>query len=514
LTDKYGTDSQLQSAWHQSAVTLQDAPIPDNAARIGDRSRLFRDPRAEQPVIDFHTFWSDVMAETIELFAATVKEHTHGTKIVGAFYAYTFEFAELGEDAGHLGLAHMLRSPHIDFIMAPPSYFDRNLPGKPFFRLPVQSLALHGKLFWNDFDQVSFKYFDKLKADPNLKTWEYQMGLTSTPEEFVWMCRREIGMSLAAGVQTAHFDIHGGYYDDPEIMAGVKRLGSIRRDALSTERDSVAEVLVLVDERSPHYVRFRNPAHMPGSFLRDLLSAQVAELGFVAPFDSALLSDLPTLDVSRYKLVLVLNAFYLDAAQRQLIDQKLKTDNRTIVWLYAPGYFDESESGPDWVRDVTEIEIAAAPANPAATVAWLSDDASTATTPLLAADPWVVTDPRTDVLATRGDDSQQIVAARRSCGDWTSVYSATAPIPAAVLKRIAATAGVHLYDPDPTHMVFANRHYLTVCGSNQATTAHLSLPRAADVVDLFTGETLGTETHAFVVPLHPKEVRMFRLEQR
>ena len=328
------------------------------------------------------------------------------------------------------------------------------------------------------------------------------------------MCRREIGMSLAAGVQTAHFDIHGGYYDDPEIMAGVKRLGSIRRDALSTERDSVAEVLVLVDERSPHYVRFRNPAHMPGSFLRDLLSAQVAELGFVAPFDSALLSDLAALDVSRYKLVLVLNAFYLDSLQRQLMADKLKTAGRTIVWLYAPGYFNESDGGPDRVRDVTEIEIAAAPANPAATVAWRSDDASTATTPLLAADPWVVTDPRTEVLATRGDDPQLVVAARRSCGDWTSVYSATAPIPAAVLKRIAATAGVHLYDPDPTHMVFANRHYLTVCGSSEATTAHLTLPHAADVVDLFTGETLGTEARTFVVPLRPKEVRMFRLEQR
>lgn len=93
-------------------------------------------------------------------------------------------------------------------------------------------MTLHGKLFWNDFDQVSYKYFEKLKADPNLKTWEYQMGLTRTPEEFVWMNCREIGMTLTSGVQTAHFDIHGGYYEDPVIMAGVKRLGEIRRESL------------------------------------------------------------------------------------------------------------------------------------------------------------------------------------------------------------------------------------------------------------------------------------------
>ena len=164
--------------------------------RVGNRQRTFRDVHTERHVIDFHTFWSDVMADTIDLFARTVKEATRGTKIVGAFYAYTFEFAELGEDAGHLAVGRLLRSPHIDFLMAPSSYFDRNLPGKPYFRAPVQSLVLHGKMCWNDFDQVSFKYYDKLKANPNLKTWEYQMGLTRTPEEFVWMNRREIGMAL------------------------------------------------------------------------------------------------------------------------------------------------------------------------------------------------------------------------------------------------------------------------------------------------------------------------------
>lgn len=44
------------------------------------------------------------MADTIALFARTVKEATGGRKVVGAFYGYTFEFTELAEDAGHLAL--------------------------------------------------------------------------------------------------------------------------------------------------------------------------------------------------------------------------------------------------------------------------------------------------------------------------------------------------------------------------------------------------------------------------
>ena len=32
--------------------------------------------------------------------------------------------------------------------MAPSSYYNRNLPGTPYFRAPVASLNLHGKVFW------------------------------------------------------------------------------------------------------------------------------------------------------------------------------------------------------------------------------------------------------------------------------------------------------------------------------------------------------------------------------
>ena len=80
-------------------MSLETAQIPSYTERVGDRSRTFRDMCTERAVIDFHTFWSDIMAETIALFAQTVKETTGGTKVVGAFYAYTFEFVDLAEDA-------------------------------------------------------------------------------------------------------------------------------------------------------------------------------------------------------------------------------------------------------------------------------------------------------------------------------------------------------------------------------------------------------------------------------
>ncbi len=515
LRERYGQDQALRDAWQQPDLTILTAEIPGEQERIGDRSRTFRQIPREQPAIDFHTFWSDIMADTIEVFAKTVKETVRQRKVVGAFYAYTFEFVDLAEDAGHLALYKLLRSPHIDYIMAPSSYYNRNLPGTPFFRAPTTSLAVHGKLFWNDFDQVSYKYFDKLKADPNLKTWEYQMGLTKTPEEFVWMNCREIGMTLTSGVQTAHFDIHGGYYDDPVIMEGVKRLGQIRNESLlPADRTSCAEILLLVDEQAPHYLHFRNPADRPGTLLRSLLSGQIAEMGMVAPYDAALLSDLELLDTRPYKLVLVLNAFRLDNGQRQALRRQLAGNNRTVIWFYAPGYFDEHGSAPKNIQQVTGIHVVAAHASSGAAKAVLREDLSNLAKelPLLDAEPFVVDDDAAEILGTHSDDVQQVILARRHLENWTSIYTAAAPLPAAFLKRIAADAGVHIYDWNASHLLFANRNYLMLGADDRGGEADIRLPVPATVVDAMSDQQVGEQVDRFRVPLRPKEVRIFSLQ--
>jgi len=509
LHDRYDTDEELRAAWRRGDATIETAAIPRQADRLGDRSQTFRDPLTEQHVIDFHRFWSEIMASTIEYFAKVVKDKTAGRKLAGAFYAYTFEFTDLGEDAGHLAVGKLIRSPHVDFVMAPSSYFNRNLPGSPYFRAPVASLNLHGKVFWNDFDQVSYKYYDKLKDDPNLKTWEYQMGLTKTAEEFVWMNRREVGMALAQGAQLAHFDIHGGYYEDPEIMAGVRELVELRKDALSLRnRASAAEILVIADEESEHYLSFRSP------ILRTLLSEQIAEMPFVAPYDAALLSDLQALDTRRYRMVLVLNAVKLDTKQRQLVRRKLARDGKVVIWLYAPGYIDESGASPDNITRLTRIHVVAdGEAAAGGEARWEGRGRPRRERlRLLPGDQFRVEDPEAIPLAVRADDPAKVVAATKDFAEWTSVYSAAAPLTAPLLKRLAADAGVHLYDEDPDHIVFANRHHLTLCADARGGEASIRLPRKTSVRDPATGEWVCRDGDCFTVEMRPKEVRMFFME--
>jgi hypothetical protein len=489
-------------------VTLDSAEIPTQDERFGDSSRKFREPVAERHVIDFHCFWSDIMADTIAYFAKVAKEKTCGSKIVGAFYGYTFEFAELAEDAGHLALGRLLRSAHIDFIMAPSSYYNRSLPGEPYFRAPVRSLQHHGKLFWNDFDQVSYKYFEKLRANPALKQWEFQMGLTKTAKEFVWMNRREVGMALAQNVQLAHFDIHGGYYEDPVILDGVKQLVAIRQQALKhPDRHGVAQILVIVDEASQHYLSFRNP------ITKTLLSAQLANLDFVAPYDAILLSDLAGIDVSQYKLVLVLNAVKLDSSQRQIVRRKLAGEKRTVVWLHAPGYFDEAACDVANMREVTGIDtIIDGVRSDVGLARIIASELAVATElKVLPGLQFRVVDPSATPLALTIEGAELAVVARKTHSNWTSIYSAAAPLPPAVLRPLAKNAGVHLYTESPDYLVFASNRYLTIGAPDEGGMCQVTLPSPRTVVDTAQGDVVCRDAAEFQLTMRPKEVRLFEL---
>lgn len=505
LETRYGTDEKLQAAWRRPSVTIASARIPTKEERYGSRSATFRDPVTEQHIIDFHRFWSDIMADTIAYFAKVVKDKTERRKVAGAFYAYTFEFAQLGEDAGHLALHKLLRCPDLDFIMAPSSYYRRELKGgQSCFRAPVLSLTLHRKLFWNDFDPASFRFYEKDQAEYG--KWKPWLAVTDTAEEYTYMIRRELGNALANGVNMAHFDLHGGYYDDPLLVEEVKRAREIREEALKTDRSSDAEILVVVDEDSQHYLAFRNPISTP------LLSGQLAEMPFVAPFDAVLLSDLRRTDTRRYRLVLVVNAFKLDSAQRHVLSRKLKTGGKHVIWLYAPGYFrrDSSPAEVAAIAQVTGIGVAARP-RPSAAASGVFDGPETPEVPLLDGDQFVVDDPAAEVMARRSDTHREPVVAARTFAGWTSVYSAVAPLPRTVLRSLAVRASVHLYHDNPDDSVYANRHYLTLAASPRAGPRTLHLRRRATVVDVVTGKTVCAEANSFTAEFRPSETRMFSL---
>lgn len=241
-------------------------------------------------------------------------------------------------------------------------------------------------------------------------------------------------------------------------------------------------------------------------------------MGMVAPYDAALLSDLELLDTARYKLVLVLNAFRLESRQQDILRCQIAGRDRTVIWYYAPGYFDQLGCDVANIQQVTGIHVVTGAPGSTGTKARLLKLPGVAASeiPLLDASQFVVdaesaTDGPIDILGTRSDN-QQVVVARRRQSDWTSIYSAVAPLPAGWLKQIAADAGVHIFDQSPAHLLMANRNYLVLGADDRGGDVSIQLAAPGSVCDAISGQKLGTHTDHFLVKMRPKEVRLFSLQ--
>jgi hypothetical protein len=523
LRAKYGTARALQRAWNAPEADFAGVAVPSQHARQrGRNERTFRDPATDMPVIDWYLFYNDLIPETIDLFCRAAKEACQFRKVVGAFYCYMFEFGG-DPEYGHNGLARLLRSPNLDFALVTASYHDRALGrGADYERGPITSLRLHGKLWYHDNDTVSFRYDAMNLANPDralVARYRQELGVTESARETIWQYRRGAGFVLGNGVFQAFFDLHGGYFDAPQLMAEVRRLNRVFDDAAARDCSSVAEILVVTDETSCSYATFES------GFLQQTLQpaqVQLARLG--APHDSILLDDLDRLDLRRHKLVVFLNCFHLTDAQRRLVRRRVLNRNRTVLWCYAPGYFNGPRPSLDAARELTGFRLGHSPAAgpmrlrialTEAGLALMGDGSGrgTASGPPVGhehvwGDLFFVDDPQATALG-RVESRNEVALALKRLDGWTSVYTVNPVLPSRLLRALARDAGAHIYC-DSDDVLYASRSYLTLA-VDHAGKRVVSLPRRCDVFDPAGGEPLWRGVTRIERDFQPREVVTWRL---
>jgi hypothetical protein len=272
---------------------------------------------------------------------------------------------------------------------------------------------------------------------------------------------------------------------------------SIRQTALGRDRRSTAQILVVFDEDSMHYLKFRDP------LVRKVLIEQLAELPFVAPYDAVLLSDLGRVDPAQYKVVIMANTFKLDRAQRDALSQTILGNGRTVLWLYAPGYFAGSDTpgSAEAMESLTGIPIV--PATTEQVVA----------APLLASGAPVEIPPMQgqQFAVQAGVDTLTVTGSAERDG-WRSIYTSRAPLPAVYLREIASAAGVHVYSDNPKDQVYASGAWLTLAASGDAGPRVVRLRTPATVRDAYTGAEIAKGVSEFKVDFKSWEVRMFSLD--
>ena len=501
LRDKYGSDAGLRAAWHDETVSLAGAAIPAKAQRQHTELGSLRDPAKEQAVVDYYLYNSDLVADTICVFAKAVKDITKRKKIVGAFYGYLLQLCgeQRQQNAGHLALEKVLASPDVDFLTSPASYAFRQLGGEgtSHFMSLFGSAKLHGKL-----------WFDENDIRTSLSGGQVgEWGRPANVAGDIIQQEKELANVIVNGSAQWWFDVGANVYSDPALMGRIGNLAKSATEAQTLDRSPVDEVAMVVDERSLCYLRVADPLGA------ELLVSQLPALSRIgASVGHYLVTDLPRL--KDRKVFFIMTSFAPTAQDRAAIEA-LKRDGHVLVFLYAPGVYRDGQLDETGMADLTGIRLRMTRGEGVFTVKVAGGHRLTEGIegqsygggqrgfPMCYADDAAAT-----VLGTLADGKPGLVV--KSEKGWTSVFSAVPMLPTRLMRNIVQSAGVHTYI-DTEDVVWASKEMVAVCVKDAGKRV-VRLPRKANVRDLYSGEIVGKGLKSFEADFADRATRVFAVE--
>ncbi|MBM3859354.1 MAG: hypothetical protein FJ395_06855 [Verrucomicrobia bacterium] len=422
LANRYRTDAKLRAAWADGNVTLASAEMPLWSKRRPPGTQVLRDPKTERQAMDFYEFINNMTADAILHFTRIAREATEGKSLIGTYYAYLSPHGINQQDSGHLAARRVFDSPDIDFLISPPNYFHRNPGETSTLMSATDSFRMRGKLWLDESDHRTHL------TDPSAG-----YGRASTLEETLGVFWREFAAVLTKRAAVSWFDMHGGWFSHPQILAEMGRAAAIATTSLPHRKPFAPEIGVFVDPESFYWMR--STTANAALVLNQIVT--MPQSG--APWDFCLLSDIGDARLPNYKLYIFLNAFRVDSAQRAAIIHKLKRNNATALFIYAPGCFDADGFSLDNMRALTGIRIAKDDTEGTPQLDGIAGPNDLKVSPLFYAN-----DPTAQVLGKLVGSGRPGLVSKKMDG-WKSIYSAAMTLPPSLIRRIARDAGVHIW---------------------------------------------------------------------
>ncbi|MBT3288065.1 MAG: hypothetical protein HN380_12020 [Victivallales bacterium] len=532
LRREYATDAALRKAWGDTEVTLDTAVIPLPAVRAHRAvwpelsgnpppsptrprtNRIFLDPSRDHALLDYKRFHNRAISEMILLAAKALKSASEQKRVVGVYYGYHVPTTGSIHNKGHSDLAHLLSSPLVDILACPLNYDQRDAGGTTLPQLAPASVRANGKLFWIEDDSRTVYSREGIR---------WRIPTLGATEEIM---KRTFAYALTKGGGEWWLDFGNRWFSHPPLLKLYGQFARTIGAATPAARTSAAQIVVLLQDQT--YLRLlRNPAFSEPLVYRQLLE-ECSRLG--APFDIAMLADLERLPP--YRLYVFPDALYVSPKERQMLQRVLRRDNRTALWIYAPGLWTEQGLSAAAASELTGIrlrqtEISALPDLrltdlSAPWTKWLSPAFRHTATARL--DPVVcVDDPEATELGrmvlrfplTAGGGGaavqpREVALAARKFDDWSSVYCAVPCLPAELLRGIARAAGVHLYG-NGGDTVYASQGFLAI-HTGRAGERTLRLPKGVrELREVFDGTRLPVANGEVQVTLDFGQTRLWRL---
>ncbi|NUQ01086.1 MAG: hypothetical protein HUU35_14655 [Armatimonadetes bacterium] len=553
LKEKYGTDEALRRAWRRDDLGLDDILDPARFRREEIAGLLtgavpagaVRDPR--QPGVgtlpmDYYQCMSEAMIDSFASWGKAVKEASDNRLLTGCYYSYGVAqlYTHVPGFFGHTAMAKATRTPYLDGYSSPSDYSYRRAGQEVFAYNVTDSLRLHNKLHFYEYDSRTHL------ANIEPKTY--------SEEETVEAWKRDVANALARQSAWWWYEFAEGqtgpnarpWFDDPAIRQVARRAKWAYEQSLKLPgRTPSAQIAVFYHGESIPAMDLFPPGQPINLGIIETLWHQLPRLG--APFDFYNLADLPALTerglLRQYRLCLFLNPFYLTEQERGWVEA-CRGGGRTLAWLWGPGL--ARADGPRQGLDASNVAaltglpgIRALDQRLEPTWRVTAQHALTAGLatgfelaprplsgmwgrfgnvigPLLYVDPNA--DPQTQVLGRHVTDGQlraelgawAVRDGRRGGEGYASVYFAVPTVPAAILRNLARFAGVHLYR-ESDDLVYASAQFAAVHAGAQPITGPLRLPVPSPVYDVFAGKLIAERTDTIALDVKPKHTVLYLL---
>jgi hypothetical protein len=104
---------------------------------------------------------------------------------------------------------------------------------------------------------------------------------------------------------------------------------------------TAADVLLVHDTKAFYYTGSSKGQSYMGHWVNNWIPPAIFKSGAV--HDVVYLDDLDKVNIDQYKAVVFVNTWVFNDAQKKLIKDKIAKNNRSLIWIYAPGYSNEKE---------------------------------------------------------------------------------------------------------------------------------------------------------------------------
>jgi hypothetical protein len=516
LKNQYGDVATLNQAWNTQHAEFTEIRLPTPEQRFRPAHGNLRSAVTERAVLDFYDAYHQTVADTLLHWTAKTKEGCARQKVVMVFYGYLWNhnYRDSQARSGHACLDAVLRSPDVDVLVAPFCYSLRQMDGVITGQGVAGSARRHGKL-----------YLHELDGGTNLiPCWNSpDHHVPQTPAETGELFRRELNKMLCEGSAGWYMDLKGGYYASPEVVAELRRTRELGARLRSTMGKPNNQVVVVLDPRAPFQFREGEPLLSP---LVDLFRQfELAQMGL--GFEEITLDDLASLspdETADFKFWIFPCAVKLSPEQQASIRRHACRNGNHVLWNYAVNVCGGAEVDFDGMEAITGFRCGAT---------LEPGEISVAVPP--GTHPWTADLTRELVYGTCGDTSpddirhhavlgryptgeegfrisprffiqeggEKLGALRdmpgNPCGlavrdmdGWVSVLSCAPMLPKMLLRKIAASAGCHVYTEFPGQVVQCENHVGIF--SHDDGPCEVRLPcHATQVVELYSGAVVGED---------------------